>query len=646
MINEDVSGASNFVDGIYYRTAWLINDPGIHATKIIIIQITTSLAAYVTSKFAAKVQIQEFSFALPISLTTPACLALLLFMCGARASDTCFFQGSNIPSRLFFQCPATGSLLSYSWHSSTWIFLIWLVSYLWVTAHIWFPRSERLASTEQIFSTPAYDGLFIDQSLMLNRRRDGVEEITTKDLADKEEEENDGFQNAFKVFPAESTKSSIKPSDSVTKIYACATMWHESKEEMLEMLKSLYRVDSDYSARRLSQKYLGVVDPDYYEWETHILFDNCMEMDDRKDRAENGQVVNPFVRQLVDIMNTAASNHYGKVVKVKAPKTFPTPYGGRLVWTLPGKTRIVCHLKDKDKIRHKKRWSQIMYMYYLLGYKLMELPISDERKEVMAENTYLLALDGDVDFQPQAAIRLIDMLKKNKGVGAACGRIHPTGSSYMAFYQLFEYAIGHWLQKATEHVIGCVLCSPGCFSMFRAKAIMDDNVMRMYTTVADIAREHVQFDQGEDRWLCTLLLQRGWRVEYSAASDSFTACPETFDEFYNQRRRWMPSTLLNIWDLIKNWRTVTKNNEDISWFFMLYQMMIMVFTVIGPGGIVLAVAGNCAKVLNDRRMFGLMPNLSGVRGRQHGLDPWERSHHRSLLLHLLFHGCKVSDCRR
>ena len=28
------------------------------------------------------------------------------------------------------------------------------------------------------------------------------------------------------------------------------------------------------------------------------------------------------------------------------------------------------------------RWSQIMYMYYLLGYKIMELPISDERKEV------------------------------------------------------------------------------------------------------------------------------------------------------------------------------------------------------------------------------------------------------------------------
>ena len=29
------------------------------------------------------------------------------------------------------------------------------------------------------------------------------------------------------------------------------------------------------------------------------------------------------------------------------------------------------------------------------------------------------------------------------------------------WYQVFEYAIGHWFQKATEHVFGCVLCSPG-----------------------------------------------------------------------------------------------------------------------------------------------------------------------------------------
>lgn len=70
----------------------------------------------------------------------------------------------------------------------------------------------------------------------------------------------------------------------------------------------------------------------------------------------------------------------------------------------------------------------------------------------------------------------------------------------LAWYQVFEYAIGHWLQKATEHMIGCVLCSPGCFSLFRGKALMDDNVMKRYTMKSDEARHYVQYDQGKINW--------------------------------------------------------------------------------------------------------------------------------------------------
>lgn len=122
--------------------------------------------------------------------------------------------------------------------------------------------------------------------------------------------------------------------------------------------------------------------------------------------------------------------------------------------------------------------------------------LTPPRVSTISENTYLLALDGDIDFQPHAVHLLVDYMKKNKGLGAACGRIHPIGSGAMAWYQIFEYAVGHWLQKATEHVIGCVLCSPGCFSLFRAKALMDDNVMAKYTTVSEEARHYVQYDQG------------------------------------------------------------------------------------------------------------------------------------------------------
>ena len=66
----------------------------------------------------------------------------------------------------------------------------------------------------------------------------------------------------------------------------------------------------------------------------------------------------------------------------------------------------------------------------------------------------------------------------------------------MVWYQKFEYAVAHWLQKSTEHVLGCVLCSPGCFSMFRGSALMDDNVMRKYTILPTEASHHLMYDQG------------------------------------------------------------------------------------------------------------------------------------------------------
>ena len=87
-------------------------------------------------------------------------------------------------------------------------------------------------------------------------------------------------------------------------------------------------------------------------------------------------------------------------MKVPYPIRYATPYGGRLIWKLPGNTKIICHLKDKNKIRHKKRWSQIMYMYYFLGHKLVDnVNLSERQKQARKRNTYLLALDGDVDFQ-------------------------------------------------------------------------------------------------------------------------------------------------------------------------------------------------------------------------------------------------------
>ena len=157
---------------------------------------------------------------------------------------------------------------------------------------------------------------------------------------------------------------------------------------------------------------LGVNDPDYYEWETHIFFDDAMEPED----DGNDFVVNQFVKLLISQVDIQGKKWYGRRnMKVPPPIKIPTPYGGRLVWNLPGSTQIICHLKDKNKIRHKKRWSQCMYMYYFLGHQLADNEkLTETQKELRARNTYLLALDGDVDFQVNSNYCVLFLYPKYK----------------------------------------------------------------------------------------------------------------------------------------------------------------------------------------------------------------------------------------
>ncbi|CAH0404859.1 unnamed protein product [Chilo suppressalis] len=601
-VNEVQVIIQDAYDGLlqYIVTGESVQIPVYWATPlwVSLIQIVSAYICFASGKLACKILIQNFSFTFALCLVGPVTINSLIAFCGARNADPCAFHNA-IPDHLFFDIPPVYLLRDYVAREMAWVWILWLVSQAWICFHTWKPACDRLTSTDKLFAKPWYSGPLIDQSMLMNRTQDDVKEILVESIEDVDN---------ISINSLDKSKD-IKPSDYTSRIYVCATMWHETKEEMMDFLKSIFRLDEDQSARRVAQKYLGIVDKDYYELEAHMFMDDAFEVSDHS--MEDSQV-NRFVKCLVESVNDAASEVHLTNVRLRAPKKYPTPYGGKLVWTMPGKNKLICHLKDKSKIRHRKRWSQVMYMYYFLGHRLMDLPLSVDRKEVIAENSYLLALDGDIDFKPCAATLLIDLMKKNKKLGAACGRIHPVGAGFMAWYQKFEYAIGHWLQKATEHMIGCVLCSPGCFSLFRGKALMDDNVMRKYTLTPSEARHFVQYDQGEDRWLCTLLLQRGYRVEYSAASDSYTHCPERFDEFFNQRRRWVPSTMANILDLLSDSKRTIEVNDSISTPYIAYQTMLMFGTVLGPGTIFLMMVGAINAITGMSNINALFLNLAPI----------------------------------
>uniref|UniRef100_A0A8C7H9E1 chitin synthase n=1 Tax=Oncorhynchus kisutch TaxID=8019 RepID=A0A8C7H9E1_ONCKI len=440
--------------------------------------------------------------------------------------------------------------------------LCWWLGWMLCTMHIWFLQLQRIERTQNLFVRRMYEGPFLEQSMLLNTR--------------------------FEI-----QRKKTMQTDPVT-VYLCATMWHESYDEMMKMIISMFRLDK-YRPRKNTNNDVS--------FESHIYFDDAF-----KDvKGSKGRHVNEYAEDLVEVIREVYNP------PLPCQRILHTPYGGRLEYTLPNGNLLMVHFKDKLLIRHKKRWSQIMYLYYILGWRLTRKYFKkfeqggDEnglREKMMhpdldkllfyycysKDNTYLLALDGDTDFQPYAVMLLIDRLKLYPRVGAACGRIHPTGTGPMVWYQKFEYAVGHWLQKTAEHVFGSVLCSPGCFSLFRGTALMDDNVMKRYTTKATEASHYVQYDQGEDRWLCTLLLQQGWRVEYNAASDAYTNAPQDFKEFYNQRRRWGPSTMANTIDLLGSGSLTSQRNSSISKPFILYQILSMAASILGPATICLMIS--------------------------------------------------------
>ncbi|XP_069120489.1 chitin synthase chs-2-like isoform X3 [Argopecten irradians] len=504
---------------IAFRNTW---PKWIFDTNLLVF-ILSSFIGYHVAYTACKLNMQKFSFSLPLLLTTPITFLVI------------YLNSENLLPIVQLNSLKTKCDFPTDWQ--TCIAYVFVPSLYWIGRHIWTPQQERMAKIDSLFVAPKYCGVLFEQHLVLNRRRQDH-----------------------------------------------------------KVNKNTESMDMDFSIRKAAASTKAPT-TETYEFESHILFDDAFEYD-----KEERRVPNKFVKQFVELLPDAASAAHDTKIEIDDPLKFATPYGGQLVYELPGGSLLYVHLKDKNVIRHRKRWSQVMYMYYLLGFRIgldAEKSVKDDKdgkkmlkfKFEKAHNTFILALDGDVDFTPDAVRMLVDKMRKNHKVGASCGRIYPIGNGPMVWYQKFEYAVAHWLQKSTEHILGCVLCSPGCFSLFRGSALMDDNVMRKYAILPSEAVHYLMYDMGEDRWLCTLLLKQGYRVDYAAAADAYTFAPEGFDEFFNQRRRWMPSTIANIMDLLQDADATVKKNDNISRLYIIYQGTLMLSTMIGPATVLMMIAG-------------------------------------------------------
>ena len=496
-------------------------------------QILAGFLGYNAARIACMMDMQVFCYAIPLTLTTPVAVAALITF-------------DKLPLN-FDVAPMPDSLL---WPMLGCCAAVWLSSMIVTRRSTWNTKMPRLALDETLFYQPTFNGIFLEQYTLLNRRPPEL--------------------GLYRGEPVTSAKEQLAKS----RIFICTTMYHEDEKEMRQLLRSVMQVDAEIG-RDVCEAHIwmdgGIVNNGLGRWALQLV--NCIEMEVQARRDEYQEHTGDRLSE--DWIQT------GQRVR--------TPYGERLEWELPLGGMVLCvHLKDPVKVKAKKRWSQCMYMFYMLQFRCPRWQEGTHQGGANHTN-YVLTTDADVRFEPSDVLALLMQIARDQRVGAVCARTHPMGDGPLVWYQIFDYAIGHWFQKTAEHVLGTVLCCPGCFSMYRFDALRD--VLLTYSSSVQEARQFLTKDMGEDRWLCTILVLAGWRLDYCAAAFDYTYCPVDFNEFFNQRRRWIPSTLANIMELLMDWRTASRYNDSISFMFILYQAVMLFSAVVCPGTVLLIMIG-------------------------------------------------------
>ncbi|KAI9263354.1 chitin synthase-domain-containing protein [Phascolomyces articulosus] len=178
----------------------------------------------------------------------------------------------------------------------------------------------------------------------------------------------------------------------------------------------------------------------------------------------------------------------------------------------------------------------------------------------------VLMVDADTKVYPDALSRLISCMVNDEEVAGLCGetKIGNKTDSWVSMIQVFEYYISHHQSKAFESIFGNVTCLPGCFCMYRIKApkganghwvpiLANPDIIEHYSeNVVDTLHKKNLLLLGEDRYLSTLMLRTfpNRKMLFVPQAVCKTVVPDSFRVLLSQRRRWINSTIHNLFELL------------------------------------------------------------------------------------------------
>eukprot|EP00106_Octopus_bimaculoides_P022290 XP_014789732.1 PREDICTED: uncharacterized protein LOC106883289 [Octopus bimaculoides] len=209
---------------------------------------------------------------------------------------------------------ALSGLTLASWFCLGIAVLLWLLPFLMLGMNHTPVPNSILKSSESNFLSFTYNNIFLEHHLHLNYKPEGI---------------HTGHDKMSEMLTGVSK---------VSKIFVCTTMYREAEFEMERLLKSLEGLSL---SKKLSHVYI----------ESHVILDNGCKGNDL------GEFALQLLSLLQNKLNIARTEVYANRM----------PYGLQLQWILNCGIPFFLHLKDTQKVKPKKRWSQVLYMNYVMS---------------------------------------------------------------------------------------------------------------------------------------------------------------------------------------------------------------------------------------------------------------------------------------
>ncbi|KAI7848205.1 chitin synthase-domain-containing protein [Circinella umbellata] len=211
-----------------------------------------------------------------------------------------------------------------------------------------------------------------------------------------------------------------------------------------------------------------------------------------------------------------------------------------------------------QKVMFDERMTMLEYEFFNNIWRIAG--VSADKYEIV------LMVDADTKVYPDALSRLISCMVNDEEVAGLCGetKIGNKTDSWVSMIQVFEYYISHHQSKAFESIFGNVTCLPGCFCMYRIKApkganghwvpiLANPDIIEHYSeNVVDTLHKKNLLLLGEDRYLSTLMLKTfpNRKMLFVPQAVCKTVVPDSFRVLLSQRRRWINSTIHNLFELL------------------------------------------------------------------------------------------------